>query len=268
MKKEKKSKKVLTPEEKAAKKAKMKETAWLGFKDGIIPFFIQMGILVVVILEFVFVIANKNIPNVSNVADRIVGGEVINDPNILRLIYMILCVPAVIGLLWWSSKVESKTKQFWISLVAGIVAWQCIGECSFHFGLYVNGTFEFFPQIEGPQGLFLLVFISPVLFYANKKKAFPWFVQIFLLSFMCNWLGHFVIEGIAPMWPTTLRYHNPAKWPKIVGILAGLHGSLMLLYKIIFKAKTKEERLVLSLLLYTFVGVLVEGVFGVGGSLV
>lgn len=272
----KKEKVILTPEQKAERKAMRKQTAWLGFKEGIIPFFIQMAILVVVILFFVFVIANDAIPDVAGVPQR---NDEANDPNIVRLIYMILTIPATILLVRWAVKTENKKKAFWIGLIAGIVAWQGIGECSWHFGLPFYGwtnwpttgavyeTFVFFPKIEGVQGTFLLVLFVPLLLYMFRKGDFSWGLRIFVLSFFCNWVGHWVILGIAPMWPAALSYHNPYKWPKIVGILAGLHGTLMLIYKILFKAKTTEERYVLSLLLYTFVGVLVEGVFQVGGAL-
>jgi hypothetical protein len=263
----KKEKKVYTPEELVIRKAQRKELNRLGFKEGIVPFLIHFAIVVAFIFFFVFVIANDANAHVPNVPDEVIGGVVVNDPNFIRLIYMILCFPAIFFLVKWAGKIQDKKKAFWPALIAGILLWQAIGECSHHFGLYVQGTFVFFPSIEGPQGLFLVLFIVPVLMIANSKKAFSWSIAIFLLSFMTNWICSFLLLGIAPIFSVDASYFNPSKWPKFAGIVFGMHGTMMLVYRILFKAKTTEERLALSILLYGFLGVFIEGVFQAGGSL-
>ena len=260
----KKPRPVLPPEELALRKAQRKETLNLGFRQGVVPFLIQFVLLAAVVVFFVFVIANDAIPHLPGVPIR---PDVPNDPNVVRLIYMILCFPAVFFLLKWAAKIKDAKRSFWPALIAGILLWQAIGECSWHFGLWENGVFVFFPRLEGPQGLFVVLIVLPFVLYVSKKYGLSWTMKIFLLSFLVNWLTHFLLLGIAPMWPTTAVYHNPAKWPKIAGFVFGLHGSLMLLYRLLFKCKTPEERLQTSLLLYGFVGMFIEGAFGVGGSL-
>lgn len=255
----KKEKVILTPEQKAERAVQRKLTAKLGFKEGIIPFFIQFGILVVVILLFAFGIANDAIPLVPGQTSVDVAGEQSN-PNWVRLIYMLLTIPGTILLLKWSSKIENKKKAFWPALIAGIVAWQGLGECSWHFSLPINGVQVNMPPIEGFMGSALIVFFVPVIIYVLTKTNASWTMKIFLLSFLCNWVPHWLLLGIAPMWWNVgVVYHIPAKWPKLGAFLFGLHGSLMILYKILFKAKSTEERLVLSVLLYAFVGTFAEG---------
>lgn len=262
----KKVKVILTPEEKIARKAQRKILAKVGFKEGIIPFFIQIGILAAVILEFVFLIANPAIPHVPGVPDLLAGTEVINDPNWARLIYMILCIPAVFFLLKWSSKITDNKKAFWPALIAAILTWQAIGEGSWHFGLVMEGSFSFFPRIEGVQGTFFLLFTLPIVIYLAKTKRLPWFLLIYLFTFYANWVGHWLIMGAGPMWFANV-YPNPERWPEFIGFIFGLHGSMMLVYRILCKAKTTEERLLLSIALYMFVGLFLEGGLGLGGSL-
>lgn len=264
--KTKESKKVLTPEEKAERKALRRSLAKLGFREGIVPFFIQMGILVLVILEFAFVIAADGNAHLSWVPDLVENGRVINDPNIVRFIYMFAAIPGAFLLVYWSLRIPDSKKAFWPALIAGILVWQSVGECSWHFGIWDSETFLFFPKIEGPQGSVLLLAAIPILLYVMTRKEVPFAFRIFLLSFLCNWASHWLILGIGPMWPETLRYHNPKKWPKIVGIVIGMHGTIMLVIRTL-KAKSTEERLTLSVLLYTFFGMFVEGTFGLGGML-
>ncbi len=260
----KKNKPVLTAEEKALLRTERNLTMRLGFFQGIVPFLIQLVILAAVIVFFVFVIADDANPDLAGVPLR---PDAPNDPNVVRLIYMILCFPACFALVQWAQRIKDPKWAFWPALAAGIFLWQAIGECSWHFGLPVQGEFVFFPNWEGPQGLFVLIFVLPLVLYFSKKCRFTWAVKIFLLSFMINWVTHFLLLGIAPMWPVDWSYHNPAHWPRIAAFIFGLHGSLMLLYRLLFKCKTLEERYVTSLLLYGFVGMFVEGAFGVGASL-
>jgi|GEM_PF-1117839 len=263
----KKNRTVLTPEQLERKKAERRITLKQGWKDGIVPFLIQFGAVVVVILQFVFLIANDATPSVPGVPDLIVGGETVNDPNWVRLVYLFFCFPAVFFLLKWAATSENRKKAFWIAFAAAILAWQAIGECSWHFGLSVSGTYLFFPMIEGPQGTFLLLPFAAFSIYLFKTKKLPWYMSVFLLTFLANWAGHWILLGVAPWWPVGAVYHNPAKWPKIAGILFGMHGALMLVYRILFKAKTMEERMMLSIALYTFVGIFLEGALGLGAGL-
>lgn len=240
-----------------------KSRAKLALKEGIIPFLIQFGILVTVILEFVCLIANDVFADIESVPLRT---DLANDPNIMRLIYMFLAIPATAVLVTFACKTSATVKSFWLALIGGIVAWQGIGECSWHFGLWLNGNFSFFPKIEGAQGTFILALALPIFVYLFFKGDMKWGIKIFLLSFFCNWVGHWVIAGIEP-WFNSGKVITPKVWQIISGFVFGFGGTLFLLYRLFFKAETKEQRLTISLLLYTTVGVFIEGVVGIGAGL-
>lgn len=227
-----------------------------GILDGLLPTIYQFLILCVVILEFYFLIGHKSPLMISQVSS-----DINNDPNLIRFIYMFLALALAGILLFVSSRQTSIRKSFWLSLIGGILLWQAIGECSWHFGFEIAGENVYFPKIEGSQGTFMLVLIIPLLVYLMIKKIIPWFLLVFIASFMLNWLGHFVLIGIEP-W-----FNGMIPWLKVGGYLIGGGGSLLLSYGILFKARTLEQRLMLSMLLYTCIGIMVEGVFGIGSSL-
>lgn len=261
----KKEKKILTPEEKAVRKTERKETMLLGFKQGLIPLFIQFAFCAICVLFFVFVIANDALPKLSSVPVVLIGDE-LSDPSLFRLIYMIFCFPAIIFLLIWAGKIKQSRFAFWPAFVAGIMLWQMIGECSWHFGLWVgpqnDAVFVNFPRIESVEGLFIIILLLPLYILCLKKKCLSFVLQIFILTFLANWIGHYLTMGIAPMWSWSF-YPTPARWPKLAGFLFGLHGGLMLIYRLLFKAKTEEERLTLSILLYGFIGLFLSGGLGI-----
>lgn len=261
----KKDKPVLSSEELLLKKEQRKLTMKLGLTQGLLPLLLEFVFCAICVLFFVFVVANKNIALVGNVPVVLQGDELTN-PNWMRLIYMIICFPAIFFLLRWAEKIKVTKYAFGVAFVAGMMLWQAIGECSWHFGLWVGqgseAVFVSFPRIEAVQGLFILVLVLPLFFYGLKKKCFSFVMKIFILTFLANWVGHYLTMGIAPMWPWTF-YPTPARWPKFAGFVFGLHGGLMLLYRLLFKAKTEEERLTLSIMLYGFIGLFLSGGLGV-----
>ena len=261
----KKEKIILSPEALVIKKAERKETALLGFKQGIIPLFIQFAFCAICVLFFMFVIANDSLPKLSNVPVVLIGDEETN-PTLFRLIYMIFCFPAIIALLILASKIKSSRYAFWPAFVAGMMLWQTIGECSWHFGLWVgpqnDAVYVNFPRIESVEGLFLLVLLLPLFILCLKKKCLSFVLRIFILTFLANWIGHYLTMGVAPMWSRSF-YPTPERWPKFAGFVFGLHGGLMIIYRLLFKAKTEEERLTLSILLYGFIGLFLSGGLGV-----
>ncbi len=261
----KKEKVVLTPEEISLKKAERKEKLILGLKQGMLPLLIQFAFTAVCIVFFALVIANDSIPLLKNVP-VVLHGDELSDPTLTRFIYMIICFPAVVFLLIWAGKIKQSRFAFWPAFVAGIMLWQAIGECSWHFGLWVgpqdNAVFVSFPRIEAVQGLFILILIIPLFILCVKKKCLSFVLTTFILTFLATWVGHYLTMGISPMWPWSF-YPTPARWPKFAGFVFGLHGGLMLIYRLLFKAKTEEERLTLSLLLYCFIGLFLSGGLGI-----
>lgn len=261
----KKERTILTPEALALRKVARKETLRLGFRQGIIPLLLEFAFCAVCVLFFVFVIANDALPKLANVP-VVLNGDEYSDPSLFRLIYMILCFPAIVVLLIWAGKIKQSRFAFWPAFIAGIMLWQAIGECSWHFGLWVGplgeAVFVSFPRIEAVQGLFILILVLPLFILCLKKKCLSFVLRIFILTFISNWIGHYLTMGLSPMWSWSF-YPTPARWPKFAGFVLGLHGGLMLLYRLLFKAKTEEERLTLSILLYGFIGLFLSGGLGI-----
>lgn len=238
----------------------LKEKAIEGLRYGIIPTLIQFVILVLVILEFNYLIGPNN--GVRLVAPAAVVGGAETNPNLVRLIYLFISLDAAFVCVFFARKFENKKRiiaSFWFGIVGGILLWQAIGECAWHFGFMVDDNYVGFPCIEGISGAFILIPLLILLIYAYKKGNFGWGVWIFILSFMFNWLGHFVMEGTYPPFASILSEET---WFKITGLAIGIPVVLFSLYIMFFAAKDKKGRLLSSLVLYTGLGIIASGVLG------
>ena len=229
-------------------------TRKLGWRESIVPALIQFGILVVVIMEFLLLIGPKN--GLANLQPVSVIGDEQTNPNLIRLIYMLAAIPLSFVLVRLVRGASFK-KQFWISLVSGILLWQGVGECSWHFGLFIDGGFLNFPRIEGMQGTFVLLFLAlPLFVYGWKKSALTWPVKVFCLSFFTNWLPHWLMIGLADLLGSVISSNT---WYLIAAICIGLPCFIVALWLIFRRAKTQEGRYLLSILLYGGLGMTMEG---------
>lgn len=226
----------------------------MGWRESVVPALIQFGILVIVIMEFVLLIGPKNgFAAVQPVS--IIGDEVTN-PNLIRLIYMLVSIPLSFMLLRLVRRAGFK-KQFWIPFISGILLWQGVGECSWHFGLFTDGGFLNFPRIEGMQGTFVLLFLAlPLLIYTWRKAALSWPVKIFCISFLVNWLPHWLMIGLGDLMGTIVSKNT---WYLLAAICIGLPCFVAALWLIFGRARTREERYMLSILLYGGLGMTMEG---------
>jgi hypothetical protein len=246
-----------------AERAARKQNFRLALKEGLLPFGIQLVLLVFVILFFLYVIANPANPRLPNAPDLVVDGEVINDPNIVRFVFMILTFFIIPGLVFFASRSQNIFVTFWLSLIAGIMMWQGLGECSWHFGFAQGSSVIFMPAIEGRQGTALFFFLMPVLVYFCCRKDTPFFMKVFLLTFLGNWAGHWLLLGIGSFFPTDWAF-NGEVWQKVFSCGVALPLSFYILYLLFFKAKTTQDRLLASLLLYATFGTFAEGIFETG----
>lgn len=228
--------------------------------EGIVPTMIQFGVLVLAILEFAFLIGSGNgAPLIQT--PRLVGGELSN-PNAVRFAYLFLALSLSLALAVLAERRAcrgSDSGAFWYGIIGGLLLWQAIGECSWHFGFSTAGSFTGFPRIECAAGAFLLLPFLLLLVYAARRHAFGWGVWCFLLSFLCNWLGHFVMIGTFPLVSSFLE---EAAWYRVCGLCIGIPLSLLSLALMFFVAQNKKARLLSSLLLYTAIGILATGLSG------
>jgi hypothetical protein len=151
-----------------ADKVSLKETAIKGVKEGLLPVLIQFGVLLLVILEFNYLIGSKN--GARLIEPSVLVGGVATNPNIVRFIYLFLSLAGAFVMAYFAAKnAEREVKAFWLGLIGGILLWQSIGECAWHFGYYVGGHYVGFPQIEGASGTFILICVIALLAYTQKK---------------------------------------------------------------------------------------------------
>jgi hypothetical protein len=225
-----------------------------GWRESVVPALIQFGILVIVIMEFLLLIGPKNglaaLQPVSSIGDEQ------TNPNLIRLIYMLVCIPLSFVLVRLVRGAGFK-KQFWIPLIAGILLWQGVGECSWHFGLFFDGKILNFPRLEGMQGTFILLFlVLPLFLFAWRKAALSWPVKIFCMSFLVNWLPHWLMIGVGDLLGTIVSRNT---WYLIAAICIGLPCFVTALWLVFRKARTREDRYMLSILLYGGLGMTMEG---------
>jgi len=234
-------------------------TIW---KESILPSILQVSVLGIMIFLFAVFLMPLKMPMLPG---AVLTEE--NDPNIPRFIYMLLTIPAALVTLRLASKTENSTARFWAGAAAGLFIWQGLGECSWNFGIIYQGAALFLPRIEGFQGTMLILFFLPLMIRIARSSSVPLHLRSCILSFGNNWLGHYILIGTAPLGMALTGITDLLLWYRLVGIIAGVPAFLLTLYWVFFRAETKEQRLLLSVLLYTFFCVILEGAAGIATKL-
>ena len=129
---------------------------------GLLPALAQIGLLGLMIAGLVLLKPVAWTPRLNWVPDRMELGRAVNEPTLLRLIHMLLTIPLTAALLALGRRARTDRGAFWAGVLAGITAWQGVGECAWHFGVPVGPDFLFFPKLEGVQGTPVLILFLPV----------------------------------------------------------------------------------------------------------
>ena len=149
---------------------------------------------------------------------------------------------------------------FWIGYTGGTLLWQSVGECAWHFSVRGGGFLICFPHLEGASAVFLVLLFCLLLLYAWRHDSFGWGLWIFILSFMCNWIGHFVMIGTYPFVASLMDEHL---WYIISGLVIGLATCAVAVVLGRRSALDTKARLCCSLLLYMGIGIIVTGAGGI-----
>lgn len=203
------------------------------FKEFIIPFLLCLLSMSIV---FAFIFFTK-IPSKLLLESKDVYGEK-SDPSLSRLILMIVDIFIVIGCLILSRKYNIKDRIYittFISYLGGTFLWQLLGECTWHFGFF---------RIEVAPAIPIALLLTILLMYIYRKNTFPWYLLIFIIAFMSNWIGHLVEIGPAQLLQNVL----PIKTSYI--IFGSIFGGLFLLYciyRFIFNAVNLKARIITSM---------------------
>lgn len=237
----------------------------LAFRQGILPF---LSLLVVVgILVALFFFGVNSGGDEFIVSQHQEGGE-LSSPTRGRFISMIVAFVASMAFALLANKVgksEKHTDICWTFLTgaaSGTLLWQCVGECSWHFGVdYYCETLGqtislYFPRIECLSSLFILLVIIILLSYCWKMHAFHWGVWCVVITFMTNWIGHFLM--LAP-YPFVAATFAEAEWYKLSGITVGSLMMIYSLYLMVFKSTDIKYRLSTAMMMYGSLGIITSG---------
>lgn len=215
------------------------------FLDYLLSIVLEIVILFLLMLFFgLFINKGELLQEVKLVGDEMAS------PKTGRLVYTVLAFVLAVGTCLAASKFAKKEKEvpaFWLGYASGIFFWQALGEGAWHFS--VGGVN--FVQLESIASFPLVLLFIGLIIYGAAHRSFDWGVWCVIISFACNWLGHYVTIGIYPFFEELVEAHT---WNIWAGAVA---GGIMLIYSIIYlitRGGTKKGRLFASMLTYIALG--------------
>ena len=104
----------------------------------------------------------------------------------------------------------------------------------------------YFPKIENISSLFIIIPATILCIFVVSKTYVNRSIKIFIISFMNNWLGHFLMEGTYPIFS---KFLEQAQWYKISGLSIGLFLILFSLYLVFYASTNNHARLTSSMFL-------------------
>lgn len=229
-------------------------------KEGILP---MGGILVITaVLVGVFALCLYLGSGMEPVIPiHVDDGETV-DPNPMRMAFMLagfILSFVLASVADRKGKMGKVLPAFFWGYAGGTLLWQSVGECAWHFSIEGEDYLMCFPHIEGASAIFMVVITTILLAYCHKRRAFTWGVWVFVLSFVGNWFGHFILIGTYPMIHALMEEET---WFKGAGAVLGGLACLGALLLNTFAARDTKARLCCCLMLYFGVGIIVTGVAG------
>lgn len=232
-----------------------------GCKDGVYPIvglLLITGVLVAIFALFIG-LGHDMAPVVPPHMDD--GEEVDSSP--MRLAFMCLAFVSAFVFAYLACRKGKEGKAlpaFWLGYTGGTLLWQSMGECAWHFSIVEEDYLMCFPHIEGASAIFMVFLTTVLLIYCYRRKAFDWGIWVFVLSFVGNWFGHFVLIGTYPLVSSLMEEEA---WFKGAGLVIGCLAILSALYLNFYAARTRKARLCCCLMLYFAIGIIVTGVSGI-----
>ena len=183
-----------------------------------------------------------------------VAGEM-SEPTVGRLVFGIVTFVLGITVIPIANLLNKKDKDifgFGLAFLSGVLLWQSIGECLWHFQI---GGVQLV-RIESIQSFPLVIVFTILLIvcglFFNKNFA----LWIAVLSFACNWLGHYITIGLYPLVSSGVDWKVWAyTMSGVIGGVATLVGLMLSL----FFPKNKKGVYLASMLLFIGLGVIYFG---------
>lgn len=188
-------------------------------------------------------------------------GETV-DPNPLRLAFMLTALVAAFPFARIADrkgKAGKTLSAFFFGYAGGTMLWQSMGECAWHFSIEGEDYLMCFPHIEGASAVFMVIITTILLIYCYRRQAFSWGVWVFVLSFIGNWFGHFIMIGTYPLVHSLMEEEV---WFKGAGAIIGGLSCLGAILTDIFAARDTKARLCCCLMFYFGIGIIITGVTG------
>lgn len=220
------------------------------FKEYLIPLFLELTILFG-LMGFCALIIYRG----PMLQESVVVGFEKSAPQLGRLIYMFLSfflflIFEVLAIKY--AKKEKYTPSFYLGFTAGILLWQSIGECSWHF--QVGGVN--FVCLETIASFPIFVVFVLTLIYARRNHSFDWGVWYCIASFSCNWIGHYITIGLHPF---IEKYVSFSTWTFYISIIVGIAWLIASIRYLLFRVKTTRGRLYASMMTYIAIGIIALG---------
>ena len=188
-------------------------------------------------------------------------GETV-DHNPLRLAFMLTALVAAFPFARIADrkgKAGKTLSAFFFGYAGGTMLWQSMGECAWHFSIEGEDYLMCFPHIEGASAVFMVIITTILLIYCYRRQAFSWGVWVFVLSFIGNWFGHFIMIGTYPLVHSLMEEEV---WFKGAGAIIGGLSCLGAILTDIFAARDTKARLCCCLMFYFGIGIIITGVTG------
>lgn len=219
-------------------------------KEYLLPMLIEA--IIFGLLMMLFNLFVKRGPLLQDV--RLVGDET-SSPTLGRLIYGILSFIGFIVFSALASKEDEdkeSTKPFWFGFVAGILLWQSLGEILWHF--YVGGIN--FAPLENITSFPFVIIILMIFIYGKKHHSFSFGIWCVFVTFMCNWLGHYISIGIYPFVESLISSRT---WNVSMSIICGGLFFITSIRYLLYRTKTKRGRHLASLFSFIALAIIFFG---------
>ena len=183
----------------------------------------------------------------------------VTKPTLGRLVYVIVSLIGFTVCACTASRCAKREKiysAFYIGFTAGLFLWQALGEGAWHFGYTENGVYLNFIRLEATASLFLVPVFALFTAYLMKHSSLDFGVLCTLLSFLCDWFGHFILEGF---YPFVSGFMTIDTFYRISGSVLGSAMSAAAVLLAARRYKDLKGRLLCSLLLYIGVSVIAFG---------
>lgn len=248
----------------------MKHFAWSNkpvattraiLREGVIPILGILGITVGLVGIF-YLCLTLGAGMEPVIPIHVDDGETV-DPNPMRMAFMLTGFIIAFVLAYFADRKGKDGKvlsSFFTGYAGGTLLWQSVGECAWHFSIEGEDYLMCFPHIEGASAIFMVVMTTILLVYCFRRQAFSWGVWVFVLSFVGNWFGHFILIGTYPLVHTMLEEDV---WFKGAGAVLGILTCLGAILQGVHAARDTKARLCCALMLYFGIGIIVTGVAGI-----